>query len=93
MKKIFFIALLVLSVNLIFAYSYPPSFRELLFKFSEESILVEIETNKPSERQENVYDGKILLVADDYILFEETKYGEKIIITINNIVTIASIEK
>ena len=93
MKKIFFIALLVLSVNLIFAYSYPPSFRELLFKFSEESILVEIETNESGNIHDCFYDGKILLVADDYILFEDTKYGEKIIITINNIVTIASIEK
>ena len=93
MKKLIFTLLLLLSMSLAFAYTYPPAFKDLLYKFSEESLYVEIVTNQAVSRNDNVYNGKILLVADDYILFEDTRYGDKTIITINNIVTIATINK
>ncbi len=75
-----------------FAYSYPSTIKELMQQFCQENRKVELTTNEAFNLSWPVriiprHVGKICLVQDDYILFDDEDEG-KIIIFTSNIVTL-----
>lgn len=81
MKKLSLVILFLIICGLVFAYSYPVSFVELLAQLCVEKMDVTIVTTN------HTYSGTIQLVQNDYILLRE-KDGA-IVITIQSIVEVS----
>ena len=80
-----------------FAYSYPSTMKELLQQFCQENRKIEITTNETVCKEIGIriipqHVGKIRIVQDDYILFDDEDKG-KIVISLSNIVTFCEVEK
>lgn len=87
MKK--FLALLFLFFVSFNIFAENESFIQLLSKLQEKQTKILLTTNENNYNTTKTYDGYIVDVKMDYIVFKTKYLNRNIIITIHNIVTIA----